>query len=90
MEVVSEAWGGASGWLMWECKMAHVHSTSPCKQCLHLPLLIDLLMFLFCSNETSEEVDLCWFYEGGEHPSGTIQPGSNLYVGGCHCLLLYH
>lgn len=32
-------------------------------------------------NQTEEPVDLVWFYEGSENYSGTILPGSNLYVG---------
>ncbi|GFH12670.1 uncharacterized protein HaLaN_08397, partial [Haematococcus lacustris] len=32
-------------------------------------------------NETTEPVDLCWFYDKVEKYRGTIEPGSNLYVG---------
>jgi len=32
-------------------------------------------------NHTEEPVDLVWFYEGAEHYTGSIEPGSNLYVG---------
>eukprot|EP00195_Chlamydomonas_chlamydogama_P015254 CAMPEP_0202891678 /NCGR_PEP_ID=MMETSP1392-20130828/1679_1 /ASSEMBLY_ACC=CAM_ASM_000868 /TAXON_ID=225041 /ORGANISM="Chlamydomonas chlamydogama, Strain SAG 11-48b" /LENGTH=532 /DNA_ID=CAMNT_0049575503 /DNA_START=91 /DNA_END=1690 /DNA_ORIENTATION=+ len=32
-------------------------------------------------NQTKEPVDLYWFYDGGQNKHGTIQPGSNVYVG---------
>lgn len=35
-------------------------------------------------NETDEDADLYWFYDGGEQKHGTIAPKGNLYVGKIH------
>lgn len=32
-------------------------------------------------NETSEEVDLFWFYEGGERKHGSMAPKGTMYIG---------